>query len=77
MKTALLRVDGYFCCCFQFLLFLPYCVQNASGFYAEIDGAKKELQEKLANLSQFDDNLVQRAMDYAQELQELANELDW
>ncbi|XP_019375618.1 PREDICTED: laminin subunit alpha-4 [Gavialis gangeticus] len=51
--------------------------KNASGFYAEIDGAKKELQEKLANLSQFDDNLVQRAMDYAQELQELANELDW
>uniref|UniRef100_A0A8C0JB68 Laminin subunit alpha 4 n=1 Tax=Chelonoidis abingdonii TaxID=106734 RepID=A0A8C0JB68_CHEAB len=51
-------------------------IKNVSGFYAEIDGAKKELQEKLANSSRFDDDLVQQAMAYAQELQRLADQLD-
>ncbi|XP_074846818.1 laminin subunit alpha-4 [Carettochelys insculpta] len=51
-------------------------IKNVSGFYAEIDGAKKELQEKLANLSRFDDDLVQQAMEYAHELQRLADELN-
>nr|XP_048700717.1 laminin subunit alpha-4 [Caretta caretta] len=60
----------------QFSTELSDVIKNVSGFYAEIDGAKKELQEKLANLSRFDDDLVQQAMEYAQELQRLADELD-
>ncbi|XP_062980837.1 laminin subunit alpha-4 [Elgaria multicarinata webbii] len=55
---------------------LNEAIQNASSFYAEIDGAKILLQDKLANLSRFDDALVQRAMDYAQELRVLADDLD-
>lgn len=47
-----------------------------SGFYAEIDGAKKELQEKIANLSLFDDDLVEKAMHHAHNLRGLADELD-
>ncbi|XP_044282126.1 laminin subunit alpha-4 [Varanus komodoensis] len=50
-------------------------IQNASGFYAEIDGAKIHLQDKLANLSRFDDVIVQKATDYAQELRILADDL--
>ncbi|XP_071597234.1 laminin subunit alpha-4 [Heliangelus exortis] len=55
---------------------LSEVIKNASGFYAEIDGAKKELQEKLANLSMFDDGLVEKAMHHAHNLRELADELD-
>ncbi|KFP73853.1 Laminin subunit alpha-4, partial [Apaloderma vittatum] len=55
---------------------LSEVIKNASGFYAEIDGAKKELQEKLANLSLFDDDLVEKAMDHAHNLRRLADELD-
>ncbi|KFP02184.1 Laminin subunit alpha-4 [Calypte anna] len=55
---------------------LSEVIKNASGFYAEIDGAKKELQEKLANLSMFDDGLVEKAMHHAHSLRELADELD-
>ncbi|NXW71655.1 LAMA4 protein, partial [Hirundo rustica] len=51
-------------------------IKNASGFYAEIDGAKKELQEKTANLSLFDDDLVEKAMHHAHNLRRLADELD-
>uniref|UniRef100_A0A8C0UYM9 Laminin subunit alpha-4 n=1 Tax=Cyanistes caeruleus TaxID=156563 RepID=A0A8C0UYM9_CYACU len=51
-------------------------IKNASGFYAEIDGAKKELQEKIANLSLFDDDLVEKAMHHAHNLRRLADELD-
>lgn len=58
------------------LSFLPCFVQNASGLYAEIDGAKKELQEKIANLSLFDDDLVEKAMHHAHDLRRLADELD-
>lgn len=47
-----------------------------SGFYAEIDGAKKELQEKIANLSLFDDELEEKAMQHAHNLRRLADELD-
>lgn len=61
---------------FHLLSFLLCFVQNASGFYAEIDGAKKELQEKTANLSLFDDDLVEKAMHHAQNLRRLADELD-
>lgn len=50
--------------------------QNASGCYAEIDGAKKQIQDKLANLSRFDDDLVERALKHAQELDGLAYELN-
>uniref|UniRef100_A0A8C3SSI1 Laminin subunit alpha-4 n=1 Tax=Chelydra serpentina TaxID=8475 RepID=A0A8C3SSI1_CHESE len=59
----------------QFSTELSDVIKNVSGFYAEIDGAKKELQEKLANLSRFNDDLVQQAMEYAQELQGLADQL--
>ncbi|XP_061479636.1 laminin subunit alpha-4 [Rhineura floridana] len=55
---------------------LTEAIKNASGFYAEIDGAKIQLQDKLANLSRFDDDLVQRATEYAQELRVLADQLD-
>ncbi|XP_067149929.1 laminin subunit alpha-4 isoform X1 [Apteryx mantelli] len=55
---------------------LSKIIKNASGFYAEIDGAKKELQEKLANLSLFDDDLVEKAMHHAHNLRRLADELD-
>ncbi|NWV64755.1 LAMA4 protein, partial [Malurus elegans] len=55
---------------------LSEIIKNASGFYAEIDGAKKELQEKIANLSLFDDDLVEKAMDHAHNLRRLADELD-
>ncbi|NXC53117.1 LAMA4 protein, partial [Aleadryas rufinucha] len=55
---------------------LSEVIKNASGFYAEIDGAKKELQEKIANLSVFDDDLVEKAMHHAHNLRRLADELD-
>ncbi|NXP49680.1 LAMA4 protein, partial [Heliornis fulica] len=55
---------------------LSEVIKNASGFYAEIDGAKKELQEKIANLSLFDDDLVEKAMHQAHNLRRLADELD-
>ncbi|KAM4787578.1 laminin subunit alpha-4 isoform 1-T1 [Cyanocitta cristata] len=55
---------------------LSEVIKNASGFYAEIDGAKKELQEKIANLSLFDDDLVEKAMNHAHDLRRLADELD-
>ncbi|KAL8186412.1 UNVERIFIED_CONTAM: hypothetical protein K2H54_069833 [Gekko kuhli] len=51
-------------------------IKNTSGFYAEIDGAKIHLQDKLANLSRFDDDMVQTAMEHAQKLQDLADELE-
>ncbi|KAI5943732.1 Laminin subunit alpha-4 [Manis javanica] len=50
-------------------------IQNASGIYAEIDGAKNELQGKLYNLSNLSPDLVQEAVDHAQNLQQEANEL--
>ncbi|NWZ24573.1 LAMA4 protein, partial [Asarcornis scutulata] len=55
---------------------LSEVIKNVSGFSAEIDGAKKELQEKIANLSLFDDDLVEKAMHHAHNLQGLADELD-
>ncbi|XP_064505805.1 laminin subunit alpha-4 isoform X3 [Pseudopipra pipra] len=55
---------------------LSEVIKNASGFYAEIDGAKKELQEKIANLSLFDDDLVEKAMHHTHNLRRLADELD-
>uniref|UniRef100_A0A6J0UJV8 Laminin subunit alpha-4 n=1 Tax=Pogona vitticeps TaxID=103695 RepID=A0A6J0UJV8_9SAUR len=59
----------------QINLELTEAIKNASEFFAEIDGAKIQLQDKIANLSRFDDDLVQRAMEYAEELQVRANEL--
>ncbi|KAJ1155102.1 hypothetical protein NDU88_007838 [Pleurodeles waltl] len=50
-------------------------IKNVSSFSAEVDGAKKELHEKLSNLSRYNKDMVQRAVDYAQELQGLADEL--
>ncbi|XP_028902955.1 laminin subunit alpha-4 isoform X1 [Ornithorhynchus anatinus] len=50
-------------------------IKNASGIYAEIDGAKAELQEKLGNLSNLNEDLVQRAMEHAKDLQGHADEL--
>ncbi|XP_050171815.1 laminin subunit alpha-4 isoform X2 [Myiozetetes cayanensis] len=55
---------------------LSEVIKNASGLYAEIDGAKKELQEKIANLSLFDDELVEKAMHHTHNLRRLADELD-
>ncbi|EGV94984.1 Laminin subunit alpha-4 [Cricetulus griseus] len=49
--------------------------ENASGIYAEIDGAQKELQGKLSNLSNLSYDLVQEAMDHASNLQQEADEL--
>ncbi|XP_013931131.1 PREDICTED: laminin subunit alpha-4-like, partial [Thamnophis sirtalis] len=51
-------------------------IQNASRFYAEIDGAKVQLQDKQANQSRFDEDLVEKAMKYAQGLQDLADNLE-
>ncbi|XP_010596568.2 laminin subunit alpha-4 [Loxodonta africana] len=51
-------------------------IKNASGIYAEIDGAKKELQRKLSNLSNISHDLVQEATDHAQNLQKDADELN-
>lgn len=51
-------------------------IQNASGIYAEIDGASNELQGKLSNLSNLNHNLVQEAVDHAQNLQQEAVELN-
>uniref|UniRef100_A0A8C4LJ69 Laminin subunit alpha-4 n=1 Tax=Equus asinus asinus TaxID=83772 RepID=A0A8C4LJ69_EQUAS len=48
---------------------------NASGIYAEIDGAKNELQGKLSNLSNLSHDLVQEAVDHARNLQQEADEL--
>ncbi|XP_055980995.1 laminin subunit alpha-4 isoform X1 [Sorex fumeus] len=44
-------------------------IKNASEIYAEIDGAKNELQGKLANLSNLSYDLVREAIDHAQNLQ--------
>ncbi|NXH10683.1 LAMA4 protein, partial [Bucco capensis] len=55
---------------------LSEVIKNVSGFYAEIDGAKRELQDKLANLSLFDADLVEKAMQHAHNLRRLADELD-
>ncbi|XP_006879090.1 PREDICTED: laminin subunit alpha-4-like isoform X2 [Elephantulus edwardii] len=51
-------------------------IKNASGIYAEIDGAKNELEIRLANLSNLSQDLVQEAVDHAQNLQEEADELN-
>ncbi|XP_043858988.1 laminin subunit alpha-4 [Dromiciops gliroides] len=51
-------------------------IKNASGIYAEIDGAKKELQDKLSNLTTLNHDLVQRAVEHAQDLQQQAEELN-
>ncbi|XP_037698537.1 laminin subunit alpha-4 isoform X2 [Choloepus didactylus] len=51
-------------------------IMNASGIYAEIDGAKNELQGKLSNLSNLSHGLVQEAIDHAKNLQEEADELN-
>ena len=50
-------------------------IQNASGIYAEIDGARDELQGKLFNLSNLSHDLVQEAVDHAHNLQQEADEL--
>ncbi|KAH0622229.1 hypothetical protein JD844_024348 [Phrynosoma platyrhinos] len=55
---------------------LNEAIKNASGFYAELDGAKIQLQDKIANLSRFDNDLVQRAMEYAEDLHLRADQLD-
>lgn len=54
---------------------LDEIIKNASGIYAEIDGAKNELQGKLSNLSNLSHDLVQEAVDHAYNLQQEANEL--
>ncbi|EHA97485.1 Laminin subunit alpha-4, partial [Heterocephalus glaber] len=57
------------------LVELDDIIKNASGIYAEIDGAKNELQGKLSNLSNLRHDLVQEAIDRAQNLQQEAEEL--
>ncbi|XP_077875567.1 laminin subunit alpha-4 isoform X3 [Ictidomys tridecemlineatus] len=57
------------------LVELDDIIKNASGIYAEIDGAKNELQGKLSNLSNLSHDLVQEAIDHAQNLQQEADEL--
>ncbi|XP_055472145.1 laminin subunit alpha-4 [Psammomys obesus] len=54
---------------------LDEIIKNASGIYAEIDGAKNELQGKLSNLSNLSHDLVQEATDHAYNLQKEAEEL--
>ncbi|XP_072499167.1 laminin subunit alpha-4 isoform X1 [Notamacropus eugenii] len=51
-------------------------IKNASGIYAEIDGAKKELQDKLSNLTTLNQDLVHQAVEHAQDLQQQADELN-
>ncbi|XP_012409861.1 laminin subunit alpha-4 [Trichechus manatus latirostris] len=51
-------------------------IKNASGIYAEIDGAKNELQGKLSNLSNISHDLVQEAIDHAQNLHKEADEMN-
>uniref|UniRef100_G1Q4T5 Laminin EGF-like domain-containing protein n=2 Tax=Myotis lucifugus TaxID=59463 RepID=G1Q4T5_MYOLU len=58
------------------LVELDEIIKNASGIYAEIDGAKNELQGKLSNLSNLSYSLVQEAVDHAQNLQQEADELN-
>ncbi|XP_043917839.1 laminin subunit alpha-4 [Protopterus annectens] len=55
---------------------LDNLIKNVSELHAEIDGAKKPLRERLANLSSVDGDIVQRAMDHAQELRRLAENLE-
>ncbi|XP_040839080.1 laminin subunit alpha-4 isoform X2 [Ochotona curzoniae] len=57
------------------LLELDDIIKNASGIYAEIDGARNELQGKLSNLSNLSYDLVQEAIDHARNLQQEADEL--
>ncbi|VTJ58627.1 Hypothetical predicted protein [Marmota monax] len=57
------------------LVELDDIIKNASGIYAEIDGARNELQGKLSNLSNLSHDLVQEAIDHAQNLQQEADEL--
>lgn len=57
------------------LVELDDIIKNASGIYAEIDGARNELQGKLSNLSNLSHGLVQEAIDHAQNLQQEADEL--
>ncbi|XP_036405732.1 laminin subunit alpha-4 [Megalops cyprinoides] len=56
---------------------LETMVKNVTEFHAAVDGASKLLKEKTENLSLADMDLVQRANDHAQELQRLANELEY
>uniref|UniRef100_A0A8C9T2H0 Laminin, alpha 4 n=1 Tax=Scleropages formosus TaxID=113540 RepID=A0A8C9T2H0_SCLFO len=56
---------------------LPYArLLNVTEFHAAIDGASKLLKEKMENLSLADIDLVQTAIDHANELLKLANELE-
>ncbi|XP_030055081.1 laminin subunit alpha-4 [Microcaecilia unicolor] len=50
-------------------------IKNASDFYADIDGAKKLLQENKVNMSQYDEKLLQQAVEHAQTLQRQVEKL--
>ncbi|XP_053314989.1 laminin subunit alpha-4 [Spea bombifrons] len=50
-------------------------IKNMSGHHAEIDGANKGLQEKLANLSKDVSDIVQQAVNHALQLQREADGL--
>lgn len=51
-------------------------VQNVTQYHAAIDGASQKLTEKTERLSLADRDLVQRADDYAEELDREANQLE-
>nr|XP_046229380.1 laminin subunit alpha-4 [Scatophagus argus] len=51
-------------------------VQNVTEYHAAIDGATQKLTEKTERLSLADRDLVQRAVEHAEELEKQANELE-
>lgn len=53
-----------------------YIMQNVTQYHAAIDGASQKLTEKTERLSLADRDLVQRADEHAEELDEQANKLE-
>lgn len=59
------------------ILFVPrFHWQNVSQYHAAIDGAGQKLTEKTERLSLVDRDLVQRADQHAQDLDNQANRLE-
>lgn len=51
-------------------------IQNVTEYHAAIDGASQKLIEKTERLSLADRDLVQRADEHAEELENQANQLE-
>lgn len=62
--------------CIWICVFAYVTIQNVTEYHAAIDGASQKLIEKTERLSLADRDLVQRADEHAEELENQANQLE-